>query len=375
MLVRKQLRSNKLQWPVVGPRRQRHSTTPVLMPKIVANDLRKASLVNAIALQLLTLFLRIWQPVAGSKLWSLNCSTALGMQAQVDELLSSTRRGTKRVVDSEECSDVKKHEQDFVENAEALAWHEESVVTATPGASSGQVARSDSLHCSPVGGDPWLQRRDCWMRRRQHQAMMQSYQSQSQNPKNNVKHMVDRQQAVPHRRVNMKPNQVKVQAKIFSRRSAVTRRDESGPVRDPSDDMQVDEPSPKSSSRSIEPASKIMHIVARPCRPQKMMNTSSLQMCAKLNTKSRRLGENRSELVDLGHVNASQAHELSRLIAHDVFALISHDWSSQTQRQSSLAQDGSTTSTTCWMPSTMFHPRSFMLVCQKVKDTSTFAFL
>ena len=81
------------------------------------------------------------------------------------------------------------------------------------------------------------------MRRRQHQAMMQSYQSQSQNPKNNVKHMVDRQQAVPHRRFNMKPNQVKVQAKIFSRKSAVARRDESGPARDPSDDMQFDEPS------------------------------------------------------------------------------------------------------------------------------------
>ena len=102
---------------------------------------------------------------------------------------------------------------------------------------------SDSLHCSPVGGDPWLQRMDCWMRRRQHQALMQSDQSQSQNPKNNVKHMVDRQQAVPQRRVNMKPNQVKVQAQIFSRRSVVTRRDESGPVRDPSDDVQVDEPS------------------------------------------------------------------------------------------------------------------------------------
>ena len=69
-----------------------------------------------------------------------------------------------------------------------------------------------------------------------------------------------------------------------------------------------------------------MHIVARPCRPQKMMNTSSQETCAKLNTKSRRLGENSSELVDLGHVNASQAHELSRLIAHGVFALISQDW-------------------------------------------------
>ena len=28
-----------------------------------------------------------------------------------------------------ECSDVKKHEQDLVENAESLAWHEENVIS------------------------------------------------------------------------------------------------------------------------------------------------------------------------------------------------------------------------------------------------------
>ena len=54
--------------------------------------------------------------------------TALGMQAQVDEFVEQYAESTKRVIDWE-CSDVKKHEQDFVENAEALAWHEESVVT------------------------------------------------------------------------------------------------------------------------------------------------------------------------------------------------------------------------------------------------------
>ena len=43
------------------------------------------------------------------------------------------------------------------------------------------------------------------------------------------------------------------------------------------------------------------------------MNTSSVDTCEKLNAESPRLGENSSELVDLGHVNASQAHELSRL--------------------------------------------------------------
>ena len=53
--------------------------------------------------------------------------TALGMQAQVDEFVEQYAENTKRVIDRE-CSDVKKHEQDLVENAEALAWHEESVV-------------------------------------------------------------------------------------------------------------------------------------------------------------------------------------------------------------------------------------------------------
>ena len=54
--------------------------------------------------------------------------TALGMEAQVDEFVEQHVESTKRVIDSE-CSDVKKHERDLVENAEALAWHEESVAT------------------------------------------------------------------------------------------------------------------------------------------------------------------------------------------------------------------------------------------------------
>ena len=54
--------------------------------------------------------------------------TALGMQAQVDEFVEQYAESTKRVIDRE-CSDVKKHEQDLVENAEALAWHEQSVAT------------------------------------------------------------------------------------------------------------------------------------------------------------------------------------------------------------------------------------------------------
>ena len=50
------------------------------------------------------------------------------MQAQVDEFVEHFAKSTKRVIDRE-FSDVKKHERKLVENAEALAWHEENVVT------------------------------------------------------------------------------------------------------------------------------------------------------------------------------------------------------------------------------------------------------
>ena len=49
---------------------------------------------------------------------------ALGMQARVEEFVEST----KRVIDRDS-SDVKEHEQDLVENAEALAEHEEGAAT------------------------------------------------------------------------------------------------------------------------------------------------------------------------------------------------------------------------------------------------------
>ena len=49
--------------------------------------------------------------------------TALDMQAQVDEFVEQYAESTKCVVD------VKKHERDFVENAEASAWHEENAAT------------------------------------------------------------------------------------------------------------------------------------------------------------------------------------------------------------------------------------------------------
>ena len=54
--------------------------------------------------------------------------TALGMQARVNDFVEQYAKNTKRVIDRER-SDVKKHDQDLVENTEALAWHEENVVT------------------------------------------------------------------------------------------------------------------------------------------------------------------------------------------------------------------------------------------------------
>ena len=48
------------------------------------------------------------------------------MQAQVDEFVEQYVESTKRVI-RRECSDVKMHERDLLENAKALAWHEESV--------------------------------------------------------------------------------------------------------------------------------------------------------------------------------------------------------------------------------------------------------
>ena len=53
---------------------------------------------------------------------------ARGMQAQVDEFVEQYAESTKRVIDRE-CSVVKKHERDLVENDTSLAWHEESGTT------------------------------------------------------------------------------------------------------------------------------------------------------------------------------------------------------------------------------------------------------
>ena len=85
---------------------------------------------NAIALQSLTLFLADMAAQLRDEqaMVSELRDTALGMQAQVDEFVDQYAESTKRVIDRE-CSDVKKHEQDFVENAESLAWHEENVVS------------------------------------------------------------------------------------------------------------------------------------------------------------------------------------------------------------------------------------------------------
>ena len=129
MLARRQLRSKRLRWPVVSFRRQRHSTTFVLMLKMIAKRLeegfvreRDRAAVADLVLADLGAQLREEQAMVSEFQ-----DTALGMQAQVDEFFEQYAERTKRVIDRE-CSDVRKHEQDLVENAEALAWHEESVV-------------------------------------------------------------------------------------------------------------------------------------------------------------------------------------------------------------------------------------------------------
>ena len=83
--------------------------------------------------------------------------TALGMQAQVHEFVEQYAESTKRVIDRE-CSDVKKHERDLLENAEALAWHEESVVMELrPQLRSGGAAAETVRICScgAVARVPW----------------------------------------------------------------------------------------------------------------------------------------------------------------------------------------------------------------------------
>ena len=89
--------------------------------KIVANDLRKASSVerDRAAVAELVLADRGAQLREEQAMVSEFQDTAPGMQARVDEFVEQYAESTKCVIDRE-CSDVKKHERDLVENAEAL---------------------------------------------------------------------------------------------------------------------------------------------------------------------------------------------------------------------------------------------------------------
>ena len=64
---------------------------------------------------------------------------ALGMQAQVDEFVEQYAESTKRVID-QECSDVKKHERDLVENSSLGVARGKCYDRAPPGAPAGQDA-------------------------------------------------------------------------------------------------------------------------------------------------------------------------------------------------------------------------------------------
>ena len=79
------------------------------MPKIIANDFeRDRAAVADLVLEDMAAQLRDEQTMVSELR-----DTALGMQAQVDEFVHQYAESTKRVIDRE-CSDVKKHEQDFV---------------------------------------------------------------------------------------------------------------------------------------------------------------------------------------------------------------------------------------------------------------------
>ena len=90
------------------------------MLKIIANDLRKASSVNAIVLQSLTLFLRYGSPVAGRAGHGLRISRHGAWHAG-PEFVEQYAERTKRVIDRE-CSNVKKHEQDLVDHRTHDNW-------------------------------------------------------------------------------------------------------------------------------------------------------------------------------------------------------------------------------------------------------------
>ena len=74
---------------------------PVFMLKIVVNDLRKAPPVIAIALQSLSLFLRIGESCCGkSRPWSLNFKTRrLACRPGFDDFVEQHAESTKRVIE------------------------------------------------------------------------------------------------------------------------------------------------------------------------------------------------------------------------------------------------------------------------------------
>ena len=81
------------------------------MLMIVASVLRTASYANVIALQSVSLFLRMDRGVLLREeqiMVSEFQDTALGMQAQVDEFVEQYADSTKRVID-QVCSEVKEH--------------------------------------------------------------------------------------------------------------------------------------------------------------------------------------------------------------------------------------------------------------------------
>ena len=125
MLARRQLRSKRLRWPVVATLDNARAHAENRCERLEEGFVRERDRAAVADLVLADLGAQLREEQAMVSEFQ---DMALGMQAQVDEFVEQYAESTKRVIDRE-WFDVKKHEQDLVENAEALAWHEESVVT------------------------------------------------------------------------------------------------------------------------------------------------------------------------------------------------------------------------------------------------------
>ena len=94
MLARRQLRSKRLRWPVVDPRRRRHSTTPAenRCGRLEEGFVRERDRAAVAELALADWGAQLREEQAMVSEFQ---DTALGMQAQVDEFVKQYAESTK----------------------------------------------------------------------------------------------------------------------------------------------------------------------------------------------------------------------------------------------------------------------------------------